>query len=268
MGRGRTLAASRSGTSRRVDRRLRIDNRKALTGILFVLKSGIPWEMLPQELGCDSSDMTCWRRLRDWQTAGVWAQLHPVLLERLQATVQIDWSRAALDSASVPAPGGYPKPGRTQRIAVNSGTKRHVVVVVDRKGIPCSHLPVGGQCPRLQDGVKCSMRHRRRRSRGAAAGPASGRRSCMPTKAMTTHAVSFRHALRRRGIIPRIARKGVESKERLGRHRWVVERTLSWLNRFRRLVVRYERRDDIHQAFLSLGCALICWRFVQQGGFC
>ncbi len=77
-----------------------------------------------------------------------------------------------------------------------------------------------------------------------------------------------RQALRKRGIIPRIARKGIESSERLGRHRWVVERTLSWLNRFRRLTIRYERRADIHQAFLSLGCALICWKFVQQGEFC
>ncbi len=77
-----------------------------------------------------------------------------------------------------------------------------------------------------------------------------------------------RQALRRRGIIARIARKGVESSQRLGRYRWVVERTLSWLNRFRRLTVRYERRDDIHQAFLSLGCALICWRFVQQAELC
>ena len=77
-----------------------------------------------------------------------------------------------------------------------------------------------------------------------------------------------RRALRKRGIIPRIARKGIESSQRLGRHRWVVERTLAWLNRFRRLTVRYERRDDIHQAFLSLSCALICHRFLQQDQFC
>ncbi len=73
-----------------------------------------------------------------------------------------------------------------------------------------------------------------------------------------------RKALRKRGITPRIARRGVESSERLGRHRWVVERTLSWINRFRRLKVRYERRADVHQAFLELGCALICWYRVQQ----
>lgn len=77
-----------------------------------------------------------------------------------------------------------------------------------------------------------------------------------------------RRALRKRGIIPRIARKGIESSERLGRHRWVVERTLAWLNRFRRLRVRDERRADIHQAFLTLGCALICFRFVQRNQLC
>ena len=68
-----------------------------------------------------------------------------------------------------------------------------------------------------------------------------------------------RQALRKRGIKPRITRRGIESSERLGTHRWVVERTLAWLNRYRRLQVRYERRADIHQAFLSLGCALIRW---------
>ena len=69
-----------------------------------------------------------------------------------------------------------------------------------------------------------------------------------------------RQALRQRGIQARIARKGVESKTRLGRYRGVAERTLAWLNRCRRLIIRYERREDIHQAFLDLGCALICLR--------
>jgi len=73
-----------------------------------------------------------------------------------------------------------------------------------------------------------------------------------------------RTACRRRGIIPRIARRGIESSERLGRHRWVVERTQAWYSRMRRLVIRYERRADIHEAFLHLGSALICWRFVQH----
>src|ERR671920_527797 len=94
--------------------RPRIDDRAALTGIVFVLKSGIPWEMLPQELGCGSG-VTCWRRLRDWQAAGVWDRLHRALLDRLGEADQIDWSRASLDSASIPAKRGASASARTRR---------------------------------------------------------------------------------------------------------------------------------------------------------
>jgi IS5 family transposase len=97
--------------------------------------------------------------------------------------------------------------------------------------------------------------------------PSRGRPRKRPKKLHADKAYDFarcRQALRKRSITPRIARRGIESSEKLGRYRWVVERTLSWMNRFRRLTVRYERRDDIHQAFLDLGCALICWRHVQR----
>jgi transposase len=70
----------------------------------------------------------------------------------------------------------------------------------------------------------------------------------------------LRQGLRKRGITPRIARRGVDSSERLGRHRWVVERTLAWQQGFRRLRVRDEKRDDIYQAFVHLADAMICWR--------
>jgi transposase len=73
-----------------------------------------------------------------------------------------------------------------------------------------------------------------------------------------------RRALRRRGISPRIARRGVESSQRLGRHRWKVERSLAWLLANRRLTIRYERRADILTAFLHLACALICARKLQS----
>jgi IS5 family transposase len=75
-----------------------------------------------------------------------------------------------------------------------------------------------------------------------------------------------RRACHVRRIKPRIARRGVDRSDKLGRHRWVVERTLAWLNRFRRLTIRYERRADIHHAFLTLGCAIIC--FQQINRFC
>jgi transposase len=98
--------------------RPRISDRAALTGIIFVLRSGIPWEMLPQEMGCGSGS-TCWRRLRDWEKAGVWEELHRVLLDRLGQADEIDWERASLDSASVPAKGGAKKPARIRQIGVN-----------------------------------------------------------------------------------------------------------------------------------------------------
>ncbi len=104
--------------------RPRVPDRAALTGILFVLQSGIPWEMLPQEMGCGSG-MTCWRRLRGWQEAGIWERLHHVLLDRLGRRNAIDFSRAALDSASIPAKRGALRPARTRRIAAKqalSGT--------------------------------------------------------------------------------------------------------------------------------------------------
>ena len=82
-----------------------LDNRKVLIGIIFVLKTGIPWEYLPQELGCGWG-MTCWRRLRAWQQAGVWKSVHPILLNQLRAANRIDGSRAVIDSASVRAVGG------------------------------------------------------------------------------------------------------------------------------------------------------------------
>ena len=91
---------------------------------------------------------------------------------------------------------------------------------------------------------------------------ARGRPRKRPEKLHADKAYDYlrcRRYLRERGIAPRIARRGVEKSYRLGRHRWVVERTLAWLSCYRRLCVRYERRADIHEALLTLGCALICF---------
>jgi transposase len=96
--------------------RKRIDDRKVLTGILFVLQTGIPWEYLPQEMGCGSG-MTCWRRLREWQEAGVWQRLHELLLAKLHEAERIDWSRAAIDSSHVRAVGGAKRSARVRSIA-------------------------------------------------------------------------------------------------------------------------------------------------------
>jgi transposase len=71
-----------------------------------------------------------------------------------------------------------------------------------------------------------------------------------------------RRELRRRRIIPVLARRGTPHGSGLGVYRWVVERTLAWLHQFRRLRTRYDRRDDLHEGFLALGCSLICWNFL------
>ncbi len=88
-----------------------VPDRQVLCGILFVLHTGIQWEHLPQELGFGSG-MTCWRRLRDWNEAGVWQQLHEVLLAELNAAARLDWSRAVVDSSHVRALKGGSRPAR------------------------------------------------------------------------------------------------------------------------------------------------------------
>ena len=98
--------------------RPRLPDRHCLAGILFVLRTGLPWGDLPRELGCGPG-MTCWRRLRDWQEAGVWKRLQHALLTRLRDADRIDWTRAAVDASTVPARRGAVRPARIRRTAAN-----------------------------------------------------------------------------------------------------------------------------------------------------
>lgn len=132
------------------------------------------------------------------------------------------------------------------------GSKRHVLT--DAKGIPlavqltAANVHDSRVFEDLIDAVP-PIRQRRGRPR---------RRPAKLHADKAYDVLRCREALRRRRIKSRIARRGVECSERLGRHCWVVERTLAWFSRFRRLTVRYERRADIHQAFLALAGSLIC----------
>ena len=134
--------------------------------------------------------------------------------------------------------------------------------MVDRNGIPLACLLSGANRNdhlRLEAVLDAIPPIRRPR----------GRPRRRPAKLHADKAYDYpvsRRACRKRSIKARIARRGIESSQRLGRHRWVVERTLAWLGRFRRLAIRYERRADIHQAFLTLACAVIC--FQQWTRFC
>ena len=90
-----------------------LDDRRVLSGILFVLATGVGWERLPKELGFGSG-MTCWRRLRAWQEAGVWKRLHELLLAELHAVDRLDWSRAVVDASYIQAKKGAPRPARAR----------------------------------------------------------------------------------------------------------------------------------------------------------
>ncbi|HVF01571.1 MAG TPA: IS5 family transposase [Rubrobacteraceae bacterium] len=237
--------------------RPRVPDRAALAGIIYVLKSGIPWGMLAK--GFDfGSGVTCWRRLRDWQKAGVWRRLHRVLLDELGKAGLIDWSRASLDSASVPAKKGGTGTGPNPLDRGRPGSKRHVVT--DARGVPLTIALTGAHVhdsKMFEDLIDSIAPVRGKR----------GRPRRRPEKLHADKGYDYprcRRFLRKRGIQARIARRGVESGERLGRHRWVVERTLAWLSRCKRLCVRYERREDIHEAFLVLCCALICLSYLRH----
>jgi transposase len=118
-----------------------LDRRKALTGILFVLKSGMPWEDLPQEMGCGSG-MSCWRYLHAWQKAGVWDKVHKALLDRLRADEQLDLSAAVVDSSHVRAVGGAKVPVPALWIAGKAG--RNTTSSRMRKAF---RLPFGSRVP-------------------------------------------------------------------------------------------------------------------------
>jgi transposase len=231
--------------------RPRLDDRKALIGILFVLKTGIPWEDLPCELGCGCG-MTCWRRLRDWQADGTWVKIHGVLLARLRGAEKIDWSRALIDSSMVRAAYGGGATGPSPVDRGKSGSKHHVIT--DANGVPltCSvtaanrndiseMAPLVNQLPEV------------------AGKPGYPRRKPDALQGdLGYDSEPHRWGLRLMGIEPILPEKGFDDDSGLGETRWPVERTLSWLHQNRRLRIRYERRPDIHQAFLTLGCIKIC----------
>jgi transposase len=179
--------------------------------------------------------MTCWRRLRDWQAARVWSGLHRVLLDRLGRANAIDWESCSLDSASVPAKRGGELTGPNPADRRGPGSKRHALV--DAKGIPlaleltAANVHDSTMLEPVLDAVlpirQCAGRPRKR-----------------PAKLHADMGYDYprcHRACRKRRIFPRIARRGVESGECLGRHRWVAERTLAWFARFRWLAIRYER---------------------------
>lgn len=218
-----------------------VSNEACLRGILFIFKTGMAWEDLPQELGCGCG-MTCWRRLRDWQEAGVWQKLLDRLLDLMDEAHLNDWNRLLVDSSSVRAVFGGAKTGPNPTDRSKRGTKHHLITDADGVPLGCEVTAANTHdvtvVMRLVDDV---LERRRKRPEELCA-----------DKAYDSEPV--RVALRERGILPEIPRRRTSDRG-LGIFRWPVERTLGLIHRNRRLKIRYDRRADIHQAILTLGCA-------------
>ncbi|MHC3392824.1 IS5 family transposase [Streptomyces lavendulocolor] len=241
---------------KQVEGRPRVPDRQALCGILFVLHTGIQWEYLPQELGFGSG-MTCWRRLAAWNEAGVWDQLHLVLLKKLRVAKKLDWSRAVIDSPRQGRSAG-PKSGPSPVGRARPGSKHHLIV--DGQGIPLAVSLTGGN---RNDVTQLMPLLAKIPSVAGLIGRPRRRPDVLLADRGYDHD-KYRRLVWAQGIKPVIARRGVPHGSGLGVHRWVVERTIAWLHGFRRLRVRWERRDDIHEAFLGLATCLITHRHVQR----
>ena len=245
---------------KRADRpgRKRLDDRRCLVGILFVLKTGIAWEDLPVEMGCGSG-MTCWRRLEYWTRCGVWRRLHELLLAELEYAGRIDWARAAVDSASLRARGAGEATGPSPVDRRKPGSKHFAVV--DGGGKPLATRTTAANRPDISE-LKASV---------DAVPPVRGKRGRPRRRPEAMYAdrgfdsKANRRAMRQRGVAPRIARRGTPHGSGLGKVRWVVERTLSWLHDFGRLRVRRDRSAEIHQGFVDLAASIICFRHLPEG---
>ncbi|MFF8280801.1 IS5 family transposase [Streptomyces lateritius] len=238
---------------RRHPGRLRVPDRTALAGVMYVLRTGVAWRDVPAEsVGC--SGVTAWRRLRDWTEAGVWPRLHATLLGELRRADLLDLDDCAVDGSHIRAlkRGDHVGPSPVDR--ARPGSKHHLIV--DRHGTPLTVTLSGGnrhdvtQLLPLLNAIP-PIRGRRGRPRHKPRRPYADRGYDFD---------KYRRLLWKRGIKPVIARRGAAHGSGLGKVRWVVERAFAWLHQFKRLRIRYERRADLHQGLLELACSLICLR--------
>ena len=232
-----------------------LDYRKILTGILFVLKTGIAWDDLPAELGCGCGK-TCRHYLRIWHRAGVWQELHALLLAELNGADQIDWSRALIDASLCKAPEGGEDTGPNSTDRSKSGSKHHVLT--DAQGIPLNATVTAANVNEVTQALDVLVN---KPAVGGKPGPKRERpRRLQGDGGYDSEAL--RVLLRWLGITPVLGKRRREHGSGLGKSRWFVERTISWLHSFGRLRRRLDRHTELQEAFLGLACSLICLNFL------
>jgi transposase len=232
-----------------------VGDRQALTGIRFVLKTGIRWQDLPAEMGCGCG-MTCWRRLHAWHEAGVWFRLHQVLLHKLDDADRIDWSRAAADSSFARAFGGVEGGGKNPTDRGRPGVKHHALV--DGHGIPLAGDVTPANVPEIKELLPLV-------DSAGPLGEETGEPQHRPGAVYADRAYDsepHREELRERQIEPKLAKRGTAHGSGLGKVRWVVERFFSWLHGFRKLRFVTEKDQEMQFAFFNLAMALISLRFL------
>jgi len=232
-----------------------LDRRKVLTGIIFVLKTGIPWEDLPQEMGCGSG-MSCLNYLKAWQQTGVWVSLHQVLLQELEDADKIDWQRGAVDASFARALGGGEETGPNPTDRSKLGSKHHIMT--DAQGLPLNVTVTAANVPEVNEVLDLV-------DSAPEVITAEGEPRQNPDELYGDRAYDsepHRQEMRERDIAPRFARRRTPHGSGLGVYRWVVERTVSWLHSFRRLRLRTDRNGQVQDAFVALASALICSWFL------
>jgi transposase len=232
-----------------------LDYRKVLTGILFVLKTGIAWDDLPAELGWGCGK-TCRHYLQLWAKAGVWRRLHAVFLAELNGTDKIDWQRALIDASFLKAPEGGEETGPNPTDRRKSGCKHEVMT--DGQGVPLAALTIAANVPEV---TKVFHTLTRMPPVGGKPGPKRQKPDRLQgDRGFDSEPV--RRLLRWMDITPVLPKRNTEHGSGLGAFRWFIERTNSWLHQFGRLRRRLDRLLEIHDAFLTLACALICLRIL------
>ncbi len=231
-----------------------IGHRAVVRVIWFILTSGCRWEDVPEELGC--SGRTAHRRLRAWEESGVWDRLHLDLLGLLKKAGKLDLDTAIVDGVTVRAFGGGKATGPSPVDRRKPGTKH--TLMVNKAGVPLAIRTAGANESDHRQILPLVLDF-------PVVKGTPGRPKELPDDAYADRGYDsepLRTLLRWLGIEPHIAKRRTPHGSGLGRVRWVVERTISWLKGLRRIRVRYDRLGVIQDAWTTLAAGVICFRIL------